>query len=440
MSKKSSKKAFLLIFIGLVIAGLGGTYLYFAERHIPKLIVSPDNGTIGHKKSIRIEISDKGSGLSSLLVKARQNSTQVVLLNRDFQGDLRSWQYSFDLSETPFRDGPFEISIYVKDSSWAHFFQGNKRKKNLTYILDTQPPMINPKTFRHNLNQGGSGLVKYSISEPVDKTGLKMGEEYFPAYKQKDGSYLCLFSFPYSARPEKVEPILLAIDKGGNKGQTRIHHHLKKRNFPKSNIKITSQFLQRKMPQFLSRYPEYKKPGIELFLKVNNDLRSKNRAKLKQIGAKTASDFLWQGKFLRQSGARKSGFGVWRSYIYQGQEVDHQRHLGVDIASTARATVKASNSGQVVYAGSFGIYGQAVVIDHGLGLQTLYGHLSQIGVKNGDEVEKGQVIGRTGATGLAGGDHLHFAVLISGLPVDAVEWWDSHWIDNNIINKLNQGS
>src|SRR6056297_2982841 len=101
MSKKNSKKAFLLIFIGLVIAGLGGTYLYFAERHIPKLIVSPDNGTIGHKKSIQIEVSDKGSGLSSLLVKARQNSTQVVLLNRDFQGDLRSWQYPFDLSETP---------------------------------------------------------------------------------------------------------------------------------------------------------------------------------------------------------------------------------------------------------------------------------------------------------------------------------------------------
>jgi len=77
-----------------------------------------------------------------------------------------------------------------------------------------------------------------------------------------------------------------------------------------------------------------------------------------------------------------------------------------------------------------------VIIDHGLGLQTLYAHLSQLGAGKGDQVQKGQIIGRTGATGLAGGDHLHLGVLISGIPVNPVEWWDKSWIENNIETKL----
>ncbi len=439
MAKKSSKKSFLFIFIGLIIVVAGGTYLYFAEGRPPNLIVSPDKGTIGKKESVKIDISDKGSGLSSLLVEASQNSSHVVLLDKHFQKDLRSWQYSFSMSEIPFRDGPFTISVSVQDSSWNNFFQGNKKKTDLNYSLDTQPPVITPETFRHNLTQGGSGLVKYVISEPVDRTGLRVGQAYFPAYKQKDNSYLCFFSFPYNARPKKDDPVLIAVDRGGNKGQSRIHYHLRDRKFPKSNVKISPRFLQRKMPQFFNQFPQYNQAGIELFLKVNNDLRVKNRSKLKQIGVQTVPQILWQGKFLRQAGSTESGFGVRRSYIYQGENVDHQRHLGVDIASTARAPIKASNSGRIVYAGRFGIYGQAVVIDHGLGLQTLYGHLSQIGVKKGDQVKKGQIIGRSGATGLAGGDHLHFAFLVSGMPVNPVEWWDSHWIDNNIMNKLGEG-
>jgi murein DD-endopeptidase MepM/ murein hydrolase activator NlpD len=149
---------------------------------------------------------------------------------------------------------------------------------------------------------------------------------------------------------------------------------------------------------------------------------------------------LWQGTFLRMpKAAPLGGFAQLRTYVYQGKEVDRQTHLGFDLASLAHAAVPAANRGKVVFAGDFGIYGQCIMIDHGLGLQTVYGHLSRIGVKPGDSVEKGEIIGDTGATGMAGGDHLHFEMNISGQAVNPIEWWDAHWMKNNITGKLEMG-
>jgi murein DD-endopeptidase MepM/ murein hydrolase activator NlpD len=130
------------------------------------------------------------------------------------------------------------------------------------------------------------------------------------------------------------------------------------------------------------------------------------------------------------------GFAQFRTYIYQGIEFDRQTHLGFDLASVAQADVPAANRGTVVFAGDLGIYGQCIIIDHGLGLQSIYGHLSRIGVKPGENVEKGKIIGSTGATGMAGGDHLHFETVIYGQSVNPIEWWDPHWMKNNVTGKL----
>ena len=190
---------------------------------------------------------------------------------------------------------------------------------------------------------------------------------------------------------------------------------------------------------FRSLFPDAEN-NLQLFLKVNRELRTQNRTTLQEIGAQTSSSPLWEGSFLRQPGAaRRASFGTTRQYVYNQETVDTQTHLGIDLASVAQARVPAANDGQVVYADWLGIYGQVVIVDHGLGLQTLYAHLSHIGVSQGDAVQKGEVIGRTGATGLAGGDHLHFGVIISGIPVNPVEWWDRSWIENNIEDKLALG-
>ena len=90
----------------------------------------------------------------------------------------------------------------------------------------------------------------------------------------------------------------------------------------------------------------------------------------------------------------------------------------------------------VAFTGDLGIYGNTVILDHGLGLYTLYSHLNSIDVKLGDTVARRQALGKTGETGLAAGDHLHYGVYLDGVAVLPVEWWDQKWIDDNITPKL----
>jgi murein DD-endopeptidase MepM/ murein hydrolase activator NlpD len=112
--------------------------------------------------------------------------------------------------------------------------------------------------------------------------------------------------------------------------------------------------------------------------------------------------------------------------------------LGIDLASLTNSPVPAANGGIVVFADNIGIYGRTVILDHGLGLFSMYSHLSHIAVKPGDRLSKGQTIGRTGSTGLAGGDHLHFGMIVHNTFVNPVEWWDKNWIKNNVLSKIEQ--
>jgi murein DD-endopeptidase MepM/ murein hydrolase activator NlpD len=151
----------------------------------------------------------------------------------------------------------------------------------------------------------------------------------------------------------------------------------------------------------------------------------------------TSPTQLWEGTFLRMpTAAPLGGFAQTRFYIHNGKQVDQQTHLGFDLASVIHAPIPAANNGKVVFAGDLGIYGQCIIIDHGLGLQTLYGHLSRMSVKAGDAVQKGQIIGNSGATGMAAGDHLHYGVVVGGQEVNPVEWWDASWIKNNVTSKM----
>jgi murein DD-endopeptidase MepM/ murein hydrolase activator NlpD len=122
--------------------------------------------------------------------------------------------------------------------------------------------------------------------------------------------------------------------------------------------------------------------------------------------------------------------------VYDGREIDQQVHLGTDLASTRGAAITASNTGHVLFAGSLGIYGNCVILDHGMGVQSLYAHLSSVTVEVGDRINRGETIGKSGSTGLAGGDHLHFSMLVAGHPVNPIEWWDPHWIADRIDRKL----
>ncbi|MBT8764059.1 M23 family metallopeptidase [Desulfohalobiaceae bacterium Ax17] len=427
------KKKIYILFIILICVGLGLVYFVFGERKKPIINVSPDLIYTNAQKTFQVVAKDEGLGLKQLRVILKQNMKRITVLEQVFPAKTMTWSGEFKLPKL--KQGPFELLIICTDRSWNNWGKGNTSLYVKKMVYDTKAPLISLVSKKHNLSQGGAGLVVYKVSEDVTQTGVEVGKYFFPAYKQKNGLYYCLFAYPYDARPGEDMPTITALDLAENKAKSGFYYHLNKRKFRHDKINISDRFLKAKMPQFQSIFPE-EKDLLHLFLRVNQDLRAKNRQELRKIGLKTADHFLFTGQFLRQpNAARKASFGDHRSYYYQGQLIDKQVHLGIDLASLAQAPVPAANNGKVVFAGFLGIYGQVVIIDHGLGLQSLYAHLSQIDVQEGESVRKGQIIGRTGSTGMAGGDHLHFGIVISGLPVNPVEWWDLNWLKNNILDR-----
>ncbi len=170
-------------------------------------------------------------------------------------------------------------------------------------------------------------------------------------------------------------------------------------------------------------------------------MRTKNNALIEEIATKSENDMMWEGAFRQLSNSKvEANFADERTYILNGEPIDKQYHLGYDLAVTKRYPIEAANNGVVVYADDLGIYGNTVMIDHGMGVLTLYSHMSTIDVNVGDQVKKNDIIGRTGETGLAAGDHLHYGIYINGVAVRPIEWWDKKWIDDNVITKINQAS
>jgi murein DD-endopeptidase MepM/ murein hydrolase activator NlpD len=131
-----------------------------------------------------------------------------------------------------------------------------------------------------------------------------------------------------------------------------------------------------------------------------------------------------------------ASFGDHRYYEYEKQPTSESYHLGLDLASNAQAPMQTSNDGVVVFARENGIYGNNIIISHGLGVYSLYGHCSSYMVKEGDVVKAGESIAKTGLTGLALGDHLHFGMYVQGVDIRPEEWMDEVWLKESIFNVI----
>lgn len=140
-------------------------------------------------------------------------------------------------------------------------------------------------------------------------------------------------------------------------------------------------------------------------------------AELAQLWNQSAAEPLWTGPFVSPVPDRAdSSFGT-RS-VFNGEP--RSPHSGTDFLSPAGTPIKAPNAGRVVLARTLYFSGNTLVIDHGLGLLSLFAHLSAFGVREGDVVSTGQIVGNVGATGRVTGPHLHWAVRANGSRVDAL--------------------
>jgi Peptidase family M23 len=417
------------------VAVLAMILFYFRGTPAPHVSVSPDAGLLAVSRELTLKLDAQRGVLKKLTVSAVQGEKTVNVLAKDFPRGSHQAAETFSLAKAGLKEGVFTLRVNVTSSA-PRFGANRTTTQDHSFTLDTKPLEVAVVSIAHNINQGGAGLVVYTVSKEVEKTGVVFGDRFFPGFPQGGDYYACLFPFPYDMDPGKFVPRVMAVDKAGNERLAGINFHLIPKSFSTDRINLTDAFLAKIAAEFKGKFPQAGTP-LEIFLKANRDERREDCSLIVDYCRKTSPVPLWQGVFLRMpKAAPLGGFAQFRTYIYQGKEVDRETHLGFDLASLAHADVPAANRGKVVFAGDFGIYGQCVIIDHGLGLHTLYGHLSRIGVKPGEDVEKGQIIGSTGATGMAGGDHLHFEVTISGQSVNPIEWWDSHWIKNNVSGKL----
>jgi murein DD-endopeptidase MepM/ murein hydrolase activator NlpD len=306
-----------------------------------------------------------------------------------------------------------------------------------------EPPRLSVVSTHHFVNHGGAELVLYRVTPGDVQSGVRVGELEYPGYPAGVGSdsALRMAFFALLREQDIATPIaVFARDDVGNEVKTTFVNKVFPKAFRRSRIVLDDRFMARVVPEILEHSPELTTRANDLltdFVMINADLRKRNAQRIEEITSRTAPARLWEGPFVQLGNSQvEASFADHRTYLYNNKEVDKQVHLGFDLAVTAAVPVVSANGGTVLHAAWLGIYGNCVIIDHGMGVASLYGHLSSMDVKPGDRVNKGQAIGRSGMTGLAGGDHLHFTMLVNGRPVNPVEWWDPHWIEDRVDRKV----
>jgi murein DD-endopeptidase MepM/ murein hydrolase activator NlpD len=414
------------------------------EWHAPQVKVTPDTDTIG-LAPIEIEVTERGTGLKSVAINLSSNGTEHPLAAEQYEQPVRQKKLAVALSSklTGLKEGPAVLRIQARDRSLWSFFRGNETivQKNVT--IDITPPTLELIADDPYISFGGAGLIVYKPSADTVRSGVRIGKYFFPGYKgqTKDpNAYIAFFAHPYDVA-ETEKAALVAVDKAGNERRTALAYTLKDVRYKKSTIAVSDEFIQTKVAPLLNDVGARQGSAKDVFIKVNRALRKENDDKIKSLSEKSAEKMLWSGPFGQLTNSKvEANFADARTYLYQNETIDNAYHLGFDLSVTKRYPVEAANSGIVSFVGDLGIYGNTVILDHGLGLATLYSHLSSTDVKVGDEIKKGDVLGKTGETGLAVGDHLHFGVYLHGTPVLPLEWWDAKWIKDNIQAKLEPSS
>ena len=310
------------------------------------------------------------------------------------------------------------------------------------------PPLLSVVSTHHFVNLGGSEMVVYRATPADVDSGVRVGDLLYPGFPGVGAGLtdptmkVAFFALLYNQKPSTPME-LYARDIAGNETRTQFEHRAFPKPFRSSRIPLDDNFLSRVVPPILQGCATAERIGrrrlLPAFLRINNDLRRTNNETIAALARKSSPAVLWEGAFQPLGGSQvESSFADFRTYTYDRKEVDKQVHLGFDLAKTANAPVAAANHGKVLFAADLGIYGNCVILDHGMGLQSLYAHLSSFAVKEGENVRKGETVGNSGQTGLAGGDHLHFSMMLNGQFVNATEWWDAHWIEDRVMRKLRE--
>jgi len=442
-------KLFLLFLILIAIAGAGVMYYMAGNEAGPTITIHSPEKYVGRSTPLSVSIASE-TEITGTAFSLEQNGKPIdlgsVKVEMPNQGQANA---SATIGHDGLVNGPATLVVDAGRKTFFGLRTVNSRvTRNLEVRLD--PPRVSVVSIHHFINLGGAEFVVLRATPEDVEAGVHVGDASYRFYPGSavgltDPAFRVGF-FALRHDQDVNAPIsAYARDAAGNEVKTPLEHLPFVKKFVQSKIPIDQKFLDRVVPAIASQTPDLKidtgspEGLLKGFLEINGNLRKKNADYIASLAAKSEPRMLWTEAFAQMINSQvESRFADRRTYYFDDKEIDKQVHLGFDLATVQQAPVHAANAGKVVHADFLGIFGNCVIIDHGLGVQSLYAHLSTIGVKVGDSVTKGQEIGRTGSTGLAGGDHLHFTMLLQGTPVNPVEWWDQHWLQDRVLRKISE--
>jgi len=427
------RKIFVLV---IAVAVLLAIALPLTRSAAPVLDLQSPATTLGQATPITVHVRDP-RGVRSLAAFVEQNGARYRVWEAAPSSRVTdgTWNFTAGVNTTPqLKDGKAKLILEATSNGLlrktAHW------EREVTVV--TRPPIVSVASDQHYLYLGMADLATFNVSGSWTEAGVRVGDQTFRAWPMPDGKpgFFSIFAFAWNM-PSGTVPLVYASTGTGNDVTSPIVFQFPKKEQPKytvHDLQVSDQFMQKVIGEL---DPNGSGDPVARFVKINNEMRRANNKVLSDLRFKTADRFLWSQPFIRQPHSQaEATFADTRNYIYKGNKIDQQVHLGYDLAVTQHVGVEASNHGRVVYAAQLGIYGNCIVVDHGYGLQTIYGHLSQINVHEGDMVKRGQVMGTSGQTGMAGGDHIHFGMQLDGVQIDPKEWWDSHWINDHIAKRV----
>ena len=450
---------FLLGLVLVLLLAAGGVFVYAGRMAGPAIEIAKPDKVVGISTPLEVRVQAPGAALEHLEIALEQNGKQVPLFTLADQKGAQVKQDGADRlvvirdigkqAVPELQSGDAKVLV-TASRKVVYGIRTVRSSAARDVRVRLERPRVSVMSTHHYINHGGSEVVVYRAT-PADVTsGVVVGDVEYPGYpasgvtldgvKIADPAVRVAFFALLHDQDLKTQIRLFARDEAGNTARADFDYRVFPKPFKKSKIQLDDKFLDRVVPAILEGTSEVKPDGDNLakFLVINGELRRKNNDKIASFASKTKPELLWRGMVFHPFGntAVESAFADHRTYGYKGKDVDQQVHLGFDLASFMGTPIVAANRGIVVFADELGIYGNCVILDHGMGVQSLYAHLSSIDVKDGQAVEKEQQLGRSGMTGMAGGDHLHFTMLVNGKMVNPVEWWDSHWIEDRILRKF----
>jgi murein DD-endopeptidase MepM/ murein hydrolase activator NlpD len=433
-------KTALIMLVGVIALSV---VLLLALSATPVVRLQPLVTALGTATPLTIQASDP-HGIRKAVVWVEQNGVRYsawettrparrIFWTRGVPDT--TWNVVVGSKTTPqLKDGKARLTIEVTSND----FRGTTARLERDVIVVTRPPVLTVDSDQHYLYLGMADLVTFNVAGYATESGVRVGNQTFRSWPMPDGKpgLFSLFAFAWNM-PTGTVPLVYATNPAGNEVTEPMIFQFPKKEQPKYRVRdlqLDDRFVQKVIGEL---DPNGSGDPITRFLKINGEMRRANNQALSDLRLKTEGRFLWSQPFLQQHNSKvESNFADVRNYIYQGKKIDQQVHLGYDLSITQHVGVEASNDGRVVYAAPLGIYGNCIVVDHGYGLQTIYGHLSEIAVHEGDMVKRGQIMGKSGQTGMAGGDHIHFSMQLEGVQIDPKEWWDGHWIKDHVAKRV----